>query len=305
MRSFMAWLRKEDKSFFEQAIIIIPIIFAIRTFVFGLYLVPSGSMETTMLVGGRYVADKFTVWFSPIQRGEIISLNSPVYQYSENVFVNWFQRYIWGPDSWTKRVIGIPGDHIVGAIEDGKPVVYLNGSKIDEPYINQYPLIYMWQGSVPTMQDRYLGLVGLDVRSFDPSKPFDQQPFYNIDPKLICGKQDIRPINAVYDESIHGYLSYPHVPLANGDDVFDVVLGENQYWLMGDNRMGSLDSRSWGAADGRLIHGRIAFCFFTMQLSQAWSWLIFDQSWWITDLILHPIDFWHRIRWSQCMRWVR
>ena len=42
-------------------------------------------------------------------------------------------------------------------------------------------------------------------------------------------------------------------------DVFRVKLGDNQYWLMGDNRLNSADSRMFGPIDGRLIHGRILF----------------------------------------------
>ena len=43
-------------------------------------------------------------------------------------------------------VIGVPGDHIKGVIEDGKPVVYVNGKKLDEQaYINKYPLILVME----------------------------------------------------------------------------------------------------------------------------------------------------------------
>src|SRR5438128_7914663 len=87
------------------------IVFLIRTFGYGLYQVPTGSMETTMLVGERFFADKLTIWFNPPKRGEIIAFNDPRYNYSNNIFANWFQRYMWGPENLTKRVIGIPGDH--------------------------------------------------------------------------------------------------------------------------------------------------------------------------------------------------
>ena len=30
---------------------------------------------------------------------------------------------------------------IEGKLEDDKPVVYVNGKKLDEPYVNPYPLI--------------------------------------------------------------------------------------------------------------------------------------------------------------------
>ena len=73
--------------------------------------------------------------------GEIISMNDPEFKYSKNPAMNLFQHYVWGPSNWTKRVIGVPGDVIKGVIEDGKAVVYRNGEKLNEPYINKYPLM--------------------------------------------------------------------------------------------------------------------------------------------------------------------
>jgi len=122
------WLDRQ--AWYNQIIVILTLVFLLRTFGFGLYQVPTGSMETTMLVGERFFADKLTVWFTSIKRGEIISFNEPIYKYSKNPFMNLWERYFWGPSNWTKRVIGIPGDHIQGKIEDGHPVVYLNGKKI-------------------------------------------------------------------------------------------------------------------------------------------------------------------------------
>ena len=108
------------------------IVFIIRTVGFGLYQVPTGSMEPTMLVGERFFADKFTVLFRDIKRGDIISFNAPDasqcsmgFQYSDNKLVYLWQHYVYGPANWTKRVIGIPGDEVKGTIEDGHPVVYL------------------------------------------------------------------------------------------------------------------------------------------------------------------------------------
>ena len=75
-----------------QLIILVAIAFIIRTFLYGLYQVPTGSMETTILVGDRFLADKFTVLFKPIKRGEIIAFNDPTFNYSDNTFKNLFQR---------------------------------------------------------------------------------------------------------------------------------------------------------------------------------------------------------------------
>ena len=46
-----------------------------------------------------------------------------LYDYSSNKLLNWWQMYVWGPENWTKRIIGVPGDHVKGVIEEGKPVV--------------------------------------------------------------------------------------------------------------------------------------------------------------------------------------
>ncbi len=291
-KKLIAWYKRPNKSvlaqYVEAFIIIVPIAFVIRTFFYGLYQVPTGSMETTMLVGERFFSDKLSVWFKPIQRGEIIAFNEPesVYPYSKNPVLRWWQDYVWGPSNWTKRVIGIPGDHIIGTIEQGHPVVYRNGEKLDEPYLNKYPLISVWTKGRPTAQDIYLStkrLAGNYIvsKSYDPSKPYDQQPFYRINPNdiLLLGG---RPA-----------LKYPGTP--DQDDEFDVILGTNEYWAMGDNREGSLDSRAWGKLNGNQIHGRIVF--------RIWS-LDSSQSWWIVDLLRHPIDFWKRVRWDRCFQWL-
>ncbi len=269
----------------ELLFVILPVAVLIRTFGFGLYQVPTGSMETTLLVGERFFADKLSYWFRKPHRGEIIAFNDPLYPYSSNSLNNLWQRYgSWKVSNWTKRVIGIPGDHVKGVIEDGKPAVYVNDKKLDESaYINKYPLILLWKphefrleiANVPNRGQR-----DWDSRSVDPSVPYDEQPFYKIDPHLIMR-------NAQTGEP-QPFL-YPGTPIPK--DIFDVTLGENQYWVMGDNRLGSSDSREWGVLDGKLIHGKIIFRIWSMDSSE---------SWWFVDLLKNPLSFWKKIRWRRC-----
>src|SRR3990167_7836219 len=146
MKKFIAWLRRSNKSvvaqWIESVLIILPIVFVVRTFLYGLYQVPSGSMETTMLAGEGFFADKLSYWFRKPRRGELVTFDDPVdYPYSNNPIINVWQRYVWGPINITKRIIGVPGDTIRLAVEHGKPVVYRNGEKIDEPYVNTLPII--------------------------------------------------------------------------------------------------------------------------------------------------------------------
>ncbi|OGB97543.1 hypothetical protein A3F06_03360 [candidate division TM6 bacterium RIFCSPHIGHO2_12_FULL_36_22] len=81
-------------------------------------------------------------------------------------------------------------------------------------------------------------------------------------------------------------LKLPAAPYSEGGCILDtqeVKLRSDEYWVMGDNRRGSHDSRSWGPLKEKFLHGKM------------WS---FDtnQSWIIFDLLRHPIDFWSRVR---------
>lgn len=283
------------------------IVFVIRTIGFGLYQVPTGSMETTMLVGERFFADKLSYWFSKPKQGDIIAFNDPLFPYSENIFKRIFQEYVWGPSNWTKRVIGVPGDHIKGVIEDGKPVVYRNGERLQETYINQYPLIYVWKIDEAEIVDQLRRGVGYEYvaelvvpKSYDPKKPFNEQPFYNINPHRVVRGDNGEPRLLEPGTPIRPGKEFGSLPEDSnywtGSDVFNVHLGPNEYWVMGDNRLGSKDSRYFGPLDGRLIHGKILFRIWSMDS---------DESWWIVDLIKHPVDFWKKVRWNRFFQWVK
>jgi len=311
------------RNFFEIVGLLL-LVFLIRTVGFGLYQVPTGSMETTMLVGERFFADKLTYHFRHPRRGEVIAFNEPpaYFNYSRNPMVYLFQQYIWGPSNWTKRVIGAPGDEVKGVIEDGKPVVYLNGKKLDEPYLNKYPLIDVWKDDPKTINlemqkmAQAMFLTGesrqeidnriqqhlqqyLTRKSYDPDKPFDQQPFYQIDPNRIDRDQDgqyalLWPGTPIYSKR-SGADRAMKKNYWDGSDEFHVQLGPDEYWLMGDNRLGSKDSRAFGPVKRSFIHGRIIFLIWSHDS---------DESWWIVDLIKHPIDFWKRMRWRRFFNWI-
>ena len=289
----------------KEITILVLIVFLIRTFGFGLYQVPTGSMETTMLVGERFFADKFTLLFSNIKRGDIIAFNDPLFNYSPNKLTRLFQDYVWGPSNWTKRVIGVPGDEVKGVIEQGKPVVYINGNKFNEPYVNKYPLIQVWKIDLADLQKiikrggakTNLGYF-LSPKSYDPQVAYDKQPFYGIKSNRINRNHDTgQPI-----------LILPGTPLDKGKkvengefywnngDEFYVKLAKDQYWVMGDNRLGSHDSRVFGPITKNLIHGKILF--------RIWS-IDSDENWWIWDLVKNPVDFFRRIRWGRFFQFVR
>jgi len=306
-----------------EFIFLLTLVFLIRTFIFGLYQVPTGSMETTMLVGERFLADKFSYWVRDPRVGEVIAFNAPGFKYSANPAVKLFERFAWGPSNWTKRIIAGPGDHVRGVVEAGKPVVYVNGKKIDEPYLNHFPLIHTFLEDPARLNaqiDRDLQERGISLstyndvvhyyreqrlhersewRSYDAAYPYDQQPFYLLHSDWIIrdehGKPQMRlagePTYA-HDKKMRGEPNREW----NGSDEFNVQLADDEFWGMGDNRHGSADCRVFGPIKRDWIHGRIVF--------RIWS-IDSRYSWWILDLLRHPVDFWHRVRWSRFLQVIK
>ena len=98
----------------------------LMAFVFQNFVIPSGSMEKTLLIGDHVFVDRMTlapptkwapfVHYRDVQRGDVIVFMKPNPETPDLVLV--------------KRAIGIPGDRI--HLQHG--IVYLNGVAQNEPY---------------------------------------------------------------------------------------------------------------------------------------------------------------------------
>ena len=66
-------------------------------------------------------------------------------------------------------------------------------------------------------------------------------------------------------------------------DIFGpYIVPEKKYWVMGDNRRNSIDSREWGLVDREKISGKASFVI--------WS-LDSEEPLWIFDFIKNPFRF--------------
>jgi signal peptidase I len=108
----------------EWTVTIVILLFGTTTLVQA-FVVPTSSMESTVMTGDHMLVDKLSyapsgpvarhlLPYTPLRRGDIIVFR-------------------WPPDprqNYIKRLIGMPGDHIRVVNKE----VYLNGRKLNEPY---------------------------------------------------------------------------------------------------------------------------------------------------------------------------
>ncbi|MBQ9030851.1 MAG: signal peptidase I [Parasporobacterium sp.] len=114
--------KKKMNPFLEWVLIIVIAVAAALFINFVIIInsvVPSGSMESTIMTNSRMMGLRVTYWFSDPQQGDII-----VFKYPDDTSQN-----------FVKRVIGTPGDIV--EIKGG--VTYVNGEVLDEPYLNETP----------------------------------------------------------------------------------------------------------------------------------------------------------------------
>jgi signal peptidase I len=179
----------------------------VLTFLLQPFLIPSESMEHTLLVGDFLLVNmqEFAPagWLGrallpnrPVQRGDIVVFHHP------------------DPSYLVKRVVGLPGDRL--HIEDGR--VTVNGVGLNEPYA-----------------------------VFEPAAP---NAFRDNFPATMYTDPQVDP------DWWRQMVSLTH----NGD----LVVPPGEYFVLGDNRNHSMDSRFWGFVPRQAIVARPLVIYFSL-----------------------------------------
>jgi signal peptidase I len=174
------------REYFESIVIAVILALFVRTWVVQAFKIPTGSMEQNLLIGDHLLVNKFV--YSPlsnasrmllptgtVERGDIL-----VFKFPEDP----------GRD-FIKRVIGLPGE----TLEVRGKQVYINGEKLDEPYL---------EGQRTSQPGRAARGIVVDRRD------------------------------------AYGPISVP----------------PEHYFMMGDNRDNSQDSRFWGPLSHAYVKGK-------------------------------------------------
>jgi signal peptidase I len=122
-------------------VVALAIAILIKTFLVQAFYIPSISMSPTLERGDRILVCRICVHVRDVARGEIVVFSNPhpgpgTDRGVVGAAVHWLAEGIGvaQPENkdYVKRVIGLPGD--VVELHDG--VLYLNGTAMDEPYLN-------------------------------------------------------------------------------------------------------------------------------------------------------------------------
>ncbi|WP_119966762.1 signal peptidase I [Simplicispira lacusdiani] len=200
---------------------VIVAVFLLRSFLFEPFKIPSGSMVPTLLVGDLILVNKFTYGVRlPVINTKIIEMNSPQ---RGDVMVF---RYPPQPSfDYIKRVVGVPGDEVAYLNKrltvNGKPVETSTAPDFFDESTMRYFKQYEEQ-----LGDRPHRLLN------NPEAPAFVQGASNFAYRDNCRY------------SVEGVVC--KVP-------------EGHYFMMGDNRDNSLDSRYWGFVPEANIVGKAFF----------------------------------------------
>jgi len=225
------------REYFESFVVTLVMALFGMTFILQAVTVPTGSMQNTILVGDYLLVNKFiftpgggSLSFLPqreIERGDII-----VFKYPGNKVhpeMDSSRNLIPYQINYVKRVIGLPGE----TVEFKDDQVFINGQLLPE---------HRMIGDAPDNQS------ALETREFEERKPDQRWDVY-------YSKDTIEPIKAGQHMSRRGYeFGVAGKPM---------VVPENSFFVMGDSRDNSEDSRYWGFVPRDVIVGRAMFVYWS------------------------------------------
>jgi signal peptidase I len=259
------------REYFESLVVTAIMALFGMTFVVQAVKVPTGSMQNTITIGDHLLVNKFI--FAPgsqplpflpqreIRRGDIV-----VFKYPGNLIEPWRdtpndpgnKQYV---TNYVKRVIGLPGDRIE-----------LRGASVivnDEP-LKERVITAINHPDDPSTE----GNEELAPLTTEPNPPPQGEGSYTV---------AYKPSSRLGDDDEE--LNLPIYKLFKGQKT--IVVPPDSYFMMGDNRSNSSDSRYWGFVPRDLIIGRALFVYWSYDESAPTSGFPYIQ------------DFFRNTRWSR------
>lgn len=218
-------------------VLIIVVILLARSVLLDWYRVPTGSMKPTIFEGDFIVVNKLAWDLKVPFRTEHVSQWGDPQRGDIVVFKN-----PEGGDRLVKRVIGLPGDklRIIGE------QIWINGTML-----SYYPLP---KNRFPALNEQDKATHTVAAERLPTGREVD-----------TGAARD----NAAVDELLHPVMFGPErqLPPIQGD----YTVPEDHYFMLGDHRNDSRDSRYFGAVDRSAMLGRVLAVGISLNPEQSWS----------------------------------
>jgi len=215
------WWVEYAKSFFP----VILAVFFIRSFLAEPFKIPSGSMIPTLQVGDFILVNKFTYGIRlPVINRKLIQINDPQ---RGDVMVF---RYPENPSlDYIKRVIALPGD----TVEYRNKRLWING--VEQPQQANGDYNYVETGLNFVHTEKRIESLGEHEHAILVNP---ERPTLRLDAVAEFRGRE----NCIYD-----------------DEMVRCKVPDGHYFMMGDNRDNSRDSRYWGFVPDHQIVGKAFF----------------------------------------------
>lgn len=261
----MEFQKSQLREYFESIVITAIIALFATTFVIQAFKIPTGSMESNLLIGDHLLVNKFIYGRQPGILGRILPYRDPqrgdvmVFKYPEEPKV-----------AYVKRLIGLPGDKI----EVKGRTVYVNDQPLDESYTQ-----HINPGSIHDHYGpAYIPKKGDEIEVMDSA---------------------VKVNGSIINEEI--VESYPDKAELYNEPFY---VPQNQYFAMGDNRDNSKDSRYWGTVPRDYFLGKALVIYWSYETPKG-EYLrnsFTDRLKQFGDVI---INFFSKTRWDRTLNIIR
>jgi signal peptidase I len=197
----------------------------IRTFLVQTFVITSGSMEDTLLIGDFLVVNRLAL--GARIPGTVVRV--PGYAEPERGDVLVFESGQEQEPRIVKRLIGLPGD----TLEMRAKQLFINGMVQNEPYVK----------NIDSAGDPY-------------------------DPEMIWQRSHLLP----------GTDATTYSPTR--DNWGPIVVPDGSYFMLGDNRDGSRDSRFWGPVERWRLMGEPVFFYYSYDRDSPTPFAFFREGRW-------------------------